>query len=125
VQPHGYGKFMLDGVGQWAHRVAWALAFGPIPAGMHVCHKCDNPRCVRPAHLFLGTVTDNQRDSVRKGRHIKGEAVGNAKLTEAQVKDIRHRFRAGTTQRELAASYGVAQTAVSAIVRRVTWAHVA
>jgi hypothetical protein len=65
----GYGRFMLDGRNSHAHRVAYMLWVGEIPEGLSVCHKCDNPRCVRPQHLFVGSNSDNQQDSVSKGRH--------------------------------------------------------
>ena len=64
---HGYGKIGCGGKDIGTHRVAWELAHGPIPAGMHVCHRCDNPPCVRPDHLFLGTHSDNMRDLAEKG----------------------------------------------------------
>ena len=87
----GYGKFMIDGRSQSAHRVAYQLYVGGIPPGMCVCHRCDNPCCVNPAHLFLGTISDNMRDCDNKGRRIgkgggvSGEKHWNAKLTEAQI----------------------------------------
>lgn len=65
---HLYGQFVFCGKKSRAHRVAWRLAFGDIPDGMMVCHRCDNPSCVKPSHLFLGTASDNQRDSADKGR---------------------------------------------------------
>jgi len=68
---HGYGQTSIDGKHLLAHRVAWALEHGPIPEGLHVLHKCDNPPCVRHHHLFLGTRSDNMRDCVQKGRHPK------------------------------------------------------
>jgi hypothetical protein len=121
--PNGYGKFMLRGAGMWAHRIAWELTHGPIPSGMHVCHRCDVPSCVNPAHLFLGTATDNQRDSVAKGRHIRGERVGGHRLSENDVKQIRA-MRGLLTQGQIAANCGVSQTLVSAVLRGKVWAHV-
>src|SRR5688500_2653189 len=67
-QPAGYGNFYFRGVVQLAHRVAWELANGPVAVGQHVLHRCDNPRCVRIEHLFLGTHADNMRDMLSKGR---------------------------------------------------------
>src|SRR5678815_3205705 len=83
----GYG---LDGR-KLAHRAAWERVHGPIPEGMHVLHKCDNPPCVNVRHLFLGTHADNMRDREQKGRanHPYGERSGKAKLTDADVRYIR------------------------------------
>lgn len=71
--PKGYGVFKMNGKNQQAHRAAWMLTHGPIPTGLDVLHECDNPPCVRPDTLFLGTNTDNQRDSVAKGRHVSSK----------------------------------------------------
>jgi len=115
-----------------SHRVSWELANGPIPAGLFVLHHCDNPACVNPGHLFLGTHTDNMRDSASKGRQryqrhpetTQGSNHPGHKLTEADVVDIRARYRAGgILQRELAAEYGVNPCAIGYIVNRKTWKH--
>ena len=112
-----------------AHRLSWELHNGPIPAGIEVCHRCDNPPCVNPAHLFLGTHQDNVTDTVNKGRASGGGPRGSlhhqAKLTEAQVLDIRAVYAAGTvSQRQLAREYGVDRGTIRFIVRREHWTHI-
>jgi hypothetical protein len=109
-----------------AHRYSWGLHHGVIPEGLHVLHKCDVPTCVNPEHLFLGTNDDNLRDKLAKGRAscLKGEANGRAKLSEQDVRVIRERYASGESQQRIADDYGVDQTAVGFIVRRVHWSHV-
>jgi hypothetical protein len=111
--PGGYGKFSMGGKLTYAHRAAYEIATGVSPYGCLVCHTCDNPGCVNPAHLFLGTSADNSADMVRKGRSRSGEAHWRARLTDAQVNDIRARAAAGETQRSLAAAHGVSFQHVS------------
>lgn len=130
----GYGRFRSGGPDTLAHRVSWVIANGAIPEGdgSHgtcVCHKCDNPSCVNPDHLFLGTHQDNMTDCGSKGRsrvpHISGESHACAKLTAAQVVEIRERYAAGgVTQRELAEAFRVGQAQISRVVNKRKWANV-
>ena len=120
VKNTGYGGFWLDGSSIGAHRAAWLLLVGEIPNSMMVCHHCDTPLCVNPAHLFLGTVLDNIADRTAKGRDARGERQGLAKLTPAKAAQI---FLAEGVQREIAERFGVHQSQVSNIKRRITWRH--
>ena len=120
---HGYGRTRWKGRGQGAHRVAWELTYGGIPEGLDVLHQCDNPVCVNPDHLFLGTQADNMQDKAVKGRALSGEENPQSLLTASQVLEIRE--LAGTmTHREIAEKYGVHKATVSDITRRQTWAHI-
>lgn len=122
----GYGMFMRgrDGYGRpmpaGAHRVAYELTHGDIPAGLHICHRCDHRPCVCPAHLFAGTPADNMADMQAKGRG-RGRRSGR-RLTEDQVLAIRMAAQDGTPQRTLAQQYGITESSVSHIVTRKTWA---
>jgi hypothetical protein len=121
--PQGYGFIKRkDGAQLRTHRVAYELAFGPIPKGMFVCHRCDNPSCVRPNHLFLGTQADNMADMVAKGRAARnaGEHNGSARLTTEQVERIR---AAEETHDYLSKIFGVSAAAIGLIKRRERWAH--
>ncbi|MER6171321.1 HNH endonuclease [Streptosporangium sp. NPDC001681] len=106
------------------HRVAWELANGPIPDGMKVCHRCDNPPCCNPAHLFLGTIADNNADRDQKGRQVslQGEEHGSAKLTADQVDAIRELASADVPQELIARAVGIHKSHVSLISRGKTWA---
>lgn len=125
----GYGKFRLDGRMLYAHRIAWKLYRGEIPKGEGalgtcVCHKCDNPSCVNPDHLFLGTHNDNMEDRNKKGRAAKGSKHGRAKLSKKEVIEIRRLADEGTlTQREIGKLFGTAQHMVSKIKLRKRWKH--
>ena len=118
----GYGQFSVGAKNKLAHRVSYELAHGPIPEGLVVRHKCDNPCCVNPDHLELGTHENNMDDRASRGRGAKGEAQGGAKLTEDVVRAIR---LDGRLQVEIAASYGISQITVSRIKRRSSWSHIA
>lgn len=108
-----------------AHRVAWELTRGTIPAGLCVLHDCDNRRCVNVAHLFLGTIADNNADKMSKGRQSRGEGVPWSVLSADAVRLVRARYAAGdVTQKQLAEEFGITQTNVSLIIARKTWKHV-
>jgi hypothetical protein len=117
-----------------AHRVCWELYFGPIPEGMCICHACDNKICVNPEHLFLGTSRDNTHDMLRKGRRrpgrpprMVGEGNGAAKLSEAQVREIRELYRPRTRGlgcHSLAKRYGVSGQTIHRVIRGKYWNHV-
>lgn len=117
---NGYGLFD----GERAHRFIFKSTVADIPDGHFVLHRCDNPSCANPFHLFCGTHQDNMDDMFLKGRGRRaiGEAAGGARLTSEDVERIRLDQR---LQREIAADYGIAQTTVSAIKRSVTWKHIA
>lgn len=121
----GYGSLQCERKTYRAHRASWIAYFGPIPDGMHVLHRCDNPACVNPRHLFLGTNKDNVDDKVRKGRQkgnpSPGEANGMSFLTTEDVKFIR-----ASTETALALSrqFGVTAAMIGKIRRRVRWKHV-
>lgn len=121
--PKGYGAFSFNGRQRLAHRIAYQLYVGEIPDGLFVCHHCDNPRCINPSHLFLGTVSDNNRDRGNKGRGKDqyGEKHCCSKLTSAQVIEIRAKYSEGTTQVNLAKEFGVGQAAISKIICGRTW----
>lgn len=123
--PNGYGRLQVNGKVQKAHRVAWALTYGEIPAGMFVCHHCDNRACINPNHLFLTDNAGNLADMVAKGRSQRGERNGRSKLTEGQVLEIR-RLRKETrlTRREIGKMFGVCEGTVSRIGRRTHWTHI-
>lgn len=126
----GYGRMIVgsrsDGTRRSvsAHRVSYELLYGEIPEGMEVCHKCDNPCCVNPNHLFVGTRQDNIDDRERKGRNIVfvGEEQGRSKLTKKAVKDARwERAYKGTTYQALADKYGVSKKTMQNAIKGITW----
>lgn len=120
----GYGAFQVAHKKTVrAHRYAYQISNGSIPHGMFVCHSCDNPRCVNPAHLWLGTAQDNVTDKVLKGRSPLGEATGVAKLTPTMVIAIRS-SAAGTPRKTLAARFGVTVHTISAVKRNLVWKHI-
>jgi hypothetical protein len=119
----GYGKFRIGaGALVRAHRFVYELVFGKIQDEIDVLHKCDNPSCIRPDHLFLGTAQDNMQDCKKKGRTTTGNKNAQAKLLEKEVRYIREAYAAGTlNQPQLARKFGVDQKTVSRIARRENW----
>jgi hypothetical protein len=120
----GYGRFELPGHRQaTAHRFAYEIAVGPIPKGQSVLHHCDNPSCVRPDHLFIGTHMDNMQDAMRKDRKYTDHP--NSKLTVEQVRIIKAELRKGVSQESLARQFHVNSGTIWFIAHGVTWISVA
>ncbi len=127
AQKSPFTKTTHKGIPTTASRISWTLYNGPIPRGMHVLHKCDNPRCMRPDHLFLGTNADNVADKVRKGRchDQRGTKNGNAKLTEKEISCIRKLYSEGLSDRVLAKRFRIWPGHVWRIVAGKAWTHYA
>lgn len=129
----GYGRFKIGDVMVHPHRLAFEMAFGPVPEGRECCHTCPTKGCVNPLHIYAGTRRDNVRDSVRAGicglltsgfLYNKGENNFSAKLNAREVMEIRRLRSSGTPVRLLAKSFGVCETAVRKILNGKAWTHV-
>lgn len=138
----GYGKINVDGIPVLAHRLAWEMTNGTIPAGLCICHHCDKPQCVNPEHLFLGTHRENTADMIAKGRSSAigvsgvanimqrrpekrhwGEKNGHAKLSAETVSEIRTKYQNGSSKPALAAQFRVCRQHIGMIVRGKLWRH--
>jgi len=128
VNPAGYGVFALSRTKQTiASRYSYLLNTGSIPKDMFILHKCDNPPCVNPEHLFVGTQKDNMMDKVNKGRGTKGEQVGSSKLLEKEVLEIKNSFKDNPVfgaQIKLARTYKVDVKTIQRILTNQIWKHV-
>lgn len=132
IGANAYGVLAVGRKHVYAHRLSWELHYGPIPDGHWVCHRCDNPRCIRPDHLFLGTHDDNMADMRAKGRSgpknrpermARGERNGYAKLTAERVIEIRNRREGGETLASLATAFGLSTSHVHRLVNGDGWHH--
>jgi hypothetical protein len=131
--PSGYGRVSVEGVLTYTHRWAYELAVEAIPESLHVCHHCDNPPCIRPDHLFIGTAAENIADRDRKGRdrwrlpefQTRGENHPISKLTDESVRESRALSRSGVSVTELARKFDVSWNTMKKVICRTTWRHVA
>jgi hypothetical protein len=119
VDEDGYGKLRFASKLRSAHRLSWEYAHGSSPGAQFVCHTCDTPRCVNPAHLFLGSSNDNNQDRLAKGRYLKGETHHLSTISDAAVSLMRIAYSVGFTQTQLRHAFAVSKASVSRIVRGV------
>lgn len=119
----GYGSMNVNGKMDRAHRISWVLHNGPIPKGMLVLHKCDNPPCANPKHLYLGTQSDNIKDAYKRNRKSQeGVKNNSAKLNSEKVMAIRELYGSGgKLQKDLALMFGVNQQCISLVVNNKRW----
>lgn len=122
----GYGQIKIPGTRKqiYAHRLSYMIHKGEIAEGMEVCHTCDNPGCVNPLHLFLGTSKDNAQDMKSKDRHLKGAKNKKAKLDDDKVREIHKLSKQGVSQGNIARTFEVAQSTVWKILKGERWEHI-
>lgn len=129
---YGHGQFSIHYKKFVSSRISFFIANGEFPNRLFVCHRCDNPSCVNPAHLFLGTQKDNIQDMMAKGRgpakrvgnRVLGDSRVGAILTEAKVREIRSKHASGIAMRALGREYGVNRVTIRYVVKRRTWTHI-
>ena len=122
-KPSGYTQVVFQGENRQAHCLVWEVENGMlVPDGLIVRHRCDNPPCIHPDHLVIGTHQDNSDDQAERDRKLRGESAPSAKLTRKQVRAIRRKYSTGHwTQKDLALRYGVSRAAVYYIVNGKNW----
>jgi len=120
----GYGTIKHNTKVYFAHRFIYETFFGPIEKELVCCHKCDVRNCINPAHIFIGTRTDNQNDMKKKGRQARGSNNGTSKLVESDILIIKKLYADGMHQKDIAKNYSVSQTVISKIIIGKTWTHV-
>jgi hypothetical protein len=123
---YGYGNAWWQGRHHIAHRLVYQCFIGEIPEGLYACHKCDNPACVNPRHIFLGTPEENNQDRKRKGRNADTNGSKNpfSKLNEEQVRDIKFRLNRGEKGAAIGRIYGVGADTISKIKTGKNWSHI-
>lgn len=122
VDKDGYGR--IKARVRLAHRLSFALTHGDIPKGLAICHACDNRRCVRPSHLFKGSMMQNAIDRASKGRSAVGTRYPQAKLNPGKIKAIRRDINLGLSDRKIASLYGVGKTTIGLVRNHKLWKHV-
>lgn len=118
----GYGRICINGKVKRTHRIAWEFFMGPIPIGLFVCHRCDNPPCFNPRHLYLATNSQNMKDAFKNGltSHL-GELNPRAKITRVKANKIRLLVAAGKPQNQVARKFGLAPTTINSIIKGIIW----
>lgn len=130
---HGYGVIVTENKRKYAHRESYKEFIGEIPNSKCVCHTCDNPKCINPKHLWIGTREDNNKDTVKKGRHnyginlipaMKGEKSPNSKLKNEDIFDIRQMLEKNIKRKEIEKKYKISRGHLSMIANRQIWNHI-
>lgn len=125
---HGYGTIRAAGRQVFAHRAAWLIAYGEIPSGKCILHRCDNPACISPTHLFVGSHSDNMQDMRSKGRgvlpNLRGESHPASKLSEEHVRQIVTRLLSGDLQTAIARDFNISLGAIEGISQGKKWRHI-